>query len=202
MAFALTTRARHLLFPTRRQAHSRRGRLRVMLRTAQLLPPTGLSTLGFDPARYQTEPPACYRASWQLPGRDSHPLATTSLCSDQVIDRTTSESLGTRRRMRKTLYEGGPFVELRRWLGGFTSLVFRVFEPGLVWFERCSSLPVLPTPTDPRGGRQRRQARTGVQHLAFPRWRGLPAASSKSSLGAESGQSGQVLATVAGGSVG
>ena len=23
--------------------------------------------------------PACYRASWQLPGRDSHPLATTSL---------------------------------------------------------------------------------------------------------------------------
>ena len=26
-------------------------------------PPTGLSTLGFDPARHQTEPPACYRAS-------------------------------------------------------------------------------------------------------------------------------------------
>jgi hypothetical protein len=38
-------------------------------------------TLGFDPARFQTEPPACYRASWQLPGRDSHPQATTSLCS-------------------------------------------------------------------------------------------------------------------------
>src|SRR3954451_17488477 len=51
-----------------------------MLRTAKLLPPTGLSTLGFDPARFQTEPPACYRASWQLLGRDSHPLATTSLC--------------------------------------------------------------------------------------------------------------------------
>jgi hypothetical protein len=43
-------------------------------------PPIGLSTLGSDPARYQTEPPACYRASWQLPGRDSHPQATTSLC--------------------------------------------------------------------------------------------------------------------------
>ena len=51
-----------------------------MLRTAKLLPLTGLSTLGFDPARFQTEPPACYRASWQLLGRDSHPLATTSLC--------------------------------------------------------------------------------------------------------------------------
>ena len=51
-----------------------------MLRTAQLLPLQELSTLGFDPARYQTEPPACYRASWQLPGRDSHPQATTSLC--------------------------------------------------------------------------------------------------------------------------
>ena len=51
-----------------------------MLQTAWLLPPTRLLTLGFDPARFQTEPPACYRASWQLPGRDSHPLATTSLC--------------------------------------------------------------------------------------------------------------------------
>jgi hypothetical protein len=57
----------------------RRGRLRITLRTAQLLPPTGLSTLGFDPARFQTKPPACYRASWQLPGPDSHRQATTSL---------------------------------------------------------------------------------------------------------------------------
>jgi len=40
----------------------------------------GLLTLGFDPTRFQTEPPACYRASWQLPGRDSHPQAATSLC--------------------------------------------------------------------------------------------------------------------------
>jgi hypothetical protein len=50
-----------------------------MLRTAQSLPLTGLSTLGFDPTRFQTEPPACYRASWQLPGPDSHRQATTSL---------------------------------------------------------------------------------------------------------------------------
>jgi len=27
-------------------------------------PFTGLLTLGFDPARFQTEPPACYRAPW------------------------------------------------------------------------------------------------------------------------------------------
>src|SRR5712691_7371279 len=72
-----------------------------MLRTAQSLPPTGLSTLGFCPARFQTEPPACYRASWQLPGRDSHPLAATSLCPDQVTPSTTSESLGTRRSSRR-----------------------------------------------------------------------------------------------------
>ena len=51
-----------------------------MLRTAQSLPLEGLLTLGFDPTRFQTEPPACYRASWQLPGRDSHPQAATSLC--------------------------------------------------------------------------------------------------------------------------
>jgi len=51
-----------------------------MLRTARSLPLAGLLTLGFDPARFQTEPPACYRASWQLPGRDSHPRAAMSLC--------------------------------------------------------------------------------------------------------------------------
>jgi hypothetical protein len=50
-----------------------------MLRTASSLPLTGLLTLGFDQARFQTRPPACYRASWQLPGPDSHRQATTSL---------------------------------------------------------------------------------------------------------------------------
>jgi hypothetical protein len=34
-----------------------------MLRTAKLLPPMGLLTLGFDPTRFQAKPPACYRAS-------------------------------------------------------------------------------------------------------------------------------------------
>src|ERR1039458_721275 len=37
-----------------------------------------LLTLGFDPTRFQTEPPACYRASWQLPGPDSHRQAPLS----------------------------------------------------------------------------------------------------------------------------
>lgn len=50
----------------------------LALRTADLLPPQGLSTLGFDLTRFQTRPPACYRASWQLPGPDSHRQATTS----------------------------------------------------------------------------------------------------------------------------
>src|SRR5665648_1040566 len=39
--------------------------------------PQGLLTLGFDPSRFQTEPPACYRASWQPPGPDLHRRATT-----------------------------------------------------------------------------------------------------------------------------
>jgi hypothetical protein len=51
-----------------------------------LLPPTRLLTLGSDPTRFQTEPPAYYRASWQLPGRDSHPLATMSLCWSQLLN--------------------------------------------------------------------------------------------------------------------
>ena len=55
-------------------------------------PPEGLLTLGFDPARFQTRPPACYRASWQLPGRDSHPQATTSLCQIRSNQTTTSDS--------------------------------------------------------------------------------------------------------------
>src|SRR3954447_22317131 len=49
-----------------------------MLRTVQSLPLAGLSTLGFDPTRFQTEPPVCYRTSWQLPGPDFHRQATTS----------------------------------------------------------------------------------------------------------------------------
>jgi len=51
-----------------------------MLRTARSLPLAGLLTPGFDPTRFQVEPPACYRASWQLPGRDSRPQAATSWC--------------------------------------------------------------------------------------------------------------------------
>jgi hypothetical protein len=89
MAFALRDGARLSLVPLAR-AHSRRGRLRVMLRTAQSLPLEGLSTLGFDPARFQAEPPACYRASWQLPGPDLHRLATTSFRSSQVTSSSTS----------------------------------------------------------------------------------------------------------------
>jgi len=61
MAFALKDGARLSLIPLA-QAHSRRGRLRFTLRTARSLPLEGLLTLGFDPARFQTEPPACYRA--------------------------------------------------------------------------------------------------------------------------------------------
>jgi len=67
-----------------------------MLRTAQLLPPKGPLTLGFDPACFQTEPPVCYRASWQLPGPDLHRQATTSLSlSDQLLG-ITSNWLGAR----------------------------------------------------------------------------------------------------------
>ncbi|PJE93867.1 hypothetical protein CUT44_32265 [Streptomyces carminius] len=36
-------------------------------------------TLGFDAGRFPPTPPACYRASWQLPGPDFHRQATTSL---------------------------------------------------------------------------------------------------------------------------
>ena len=53
-----------------------------MLRTVWSLPLQGLSTSGFDPDRFPSEPPICYRASWQLPGPDLHRLATTSMPPD------------------------------------------------------------------------------------------------------------------------
>jgi hypothetical protein len=36
------------------------------------LPPTGLSTLGFDAGCFPPTPPACYPAPWRLPGPDFH----------------------------------------------------------------------------------------------------------------------------------
>jgi hypothetical protein len=61
VAFAVNAAARLLLLPpeggplTTRQASLDAADRRVA-------PPTGLSTLGFDPTRFQAEPPACYRA--------------------------------------------------------------------------------------------------------------------------------------------
>ena len=65
-----------------------------MLRTVRLLPLTGLMTLGFDTRRFPLMPPACYRASWQLPGPDSHRQATTSLrLTINHLTRSTSSLL-------------------------------------------------------------------------------------------------------------
>jgi hypothetical protein len=61
-----------------------------MLRTAQSLPLQGLLTLGFDAGRFPPTPPACYRASWQLPGPDSHRQATTSLSTTDHLSTMTS----------------------------------------------------------------------------------------------------------------
>ena len=58
-------------------------------------PHPGRSTLGFDPARFQTTPPACYRAPWRLPGPDFHRQATTSLrISRQSFTRSTTNPSG------------------------------------------------------------------------------------------------------------
>jgi hypothetical protein len=81
---------------------SRGCRIRLMLRAGQSLPPEGLSTLGFNAGRFPPAPPACYRASWQLPGPDSHRLADTSLRVDHLNSITSSSQvptlLGTRKR--------------------------------------------------------------------------------------------------------
>jgi len=61
MAFALRDGARLSLDPLTR-ARSRRGRLRLTLRTARSLPLTELLTLHFDAGRFPPTPAACYRA--------------------------------------------------------------------------------------------------------------------------------------------
>jgi hypothetical protein len=53
--------------------------------------PGGLTVLGSSPARFQAEPPACYRAPWRLPGPDFHRQATTSFRSGH--DRWTITSM-------------------------------------------------------------------------------------------------------------
>lgn len=76
-AFAVISAARLPLVPF--GLASRGCKIRLMLRAGQSLPPKGLSTLGSDAGRFPPTPPTCYRASWQLPGPDSHRLAVTSL---------------------------------------------------------------------------------------------------------------------------
>src|SRR4051812_25997321 len=68
-----------------------------MLRTAQSLPLQGLLTLGFDAGRFPPTPPACYRASWQLPGPDSHRQATTSFTTTDHLFTMTSHLLVARK---------------------------------------------------------------------------------------------------------
>jgi hypothetical protein len=60
-----------------------------MLRTGRLLPPPWLSTLRFDTGRFPPTPAACYRASWQLPGPDSHRLADASLRTHAITPRAS-----------------------------------------------------------------------------------------------------------------
>jgi len=63
MAFALNSETRHSLFPSETgPLTTQQASLDAADRSVAL--PEGLSTLGFDPIRFQTEPPVCYRASW------------------------------------------------------------------------------------------------------------------------------------------
>ena len=80
MAFTLIMGARHSLAPpsTGGNGYDAAG-FASCCGPHRRSPFTGLLTLGSDPARFPAEPPACYRASWQLPGPDFHRQATTSL---------------------------------------------------------------------------------------------------------------------------
>jgi hypothetical protein len=91
VAFAVTDAARLSLPPARRRAQLTTRQASPNATDRSLAPPKGLSTLGFDPTRFQTKPPACYQASWQLPGPDSHRQATTSLCWITIYISTSND---------------------------------------------------------------------------------------------------------------
>ncbi len=78
MAFAVLSAARLPLLPPKRVGPLTTLQTSLDAADRSVASPKGLLTLGFDPTRFQTEPPVCYRASWQLPGPDSHRQATTS----------------------------------------------------------------------------------------------------------------------------
>jgi hypothetical protein len=79
VAFALMEGARLSLIPTQRRATLTTPQASLHATDRIIAPPvTGLLTLGFNTGRFPPTLPACYRASWQLPGPDSHRQATTS----------------------------------------------------------------------------------------------------------------------------
>jgi hypothetical protein len=78
VAFAVLSAARLPLLPPKRVGPLTTLQTSLDAADRSVASPKGLLTLGFDPTRFQTEPPVCYRASWQLPGPDSHRQATTS----------------------------------------------------------------------------------------------------------------------------
>jgi hypothetical protein len=91
VAFALMEGARHSLIPTQRRVTLTTPRLRFMLRTAPSLPLYRAFDAGLQRRTFPPTLPACYRASWQLPGPDSHRQTTTNLrTQDQLHEITAS----------------------------------------------------------------------------------------------------------------
>ena len=68
MAFTGLRRLGTLLTPPSQTGTSNDG-AGFMLGTTSSLPLAWLLTLGFEPTRFQMKPPACYRATSQLPKR-------------------------------------------------------------------------------------------------------------------------------------
>ena len=66
----------------------------MTLRTGRSHTPKERLTLGSDTGRFPPTPPACYRASWQLPGPDLPRQADASLCSDQVNEQAPPPNSG------------------------------------------------------------------------------------------------------------
>ena len=63
MAFTVITAARLPLLPPSRAGPLTTLQASLHAADRPVAPPKGLSTLGFDPDRFQPEPPVCYRAS-------------------------------------------------------------------------------------------------------------------------------------------
>ena len=141
MAFTLISGARHYLHPPSRTGPLTTPQASRHATDRIVAPPYRALDAGLRPGPFQAEPPACYRASWQLPGPDLHRQATTSLrtrrstmalrhgvtsCSAGRTERQGQQArISALRSIRRIMSSCSTFTCMRApWISGYDGRLF------------------------------------------------------------------------------